>query len=132
MTTELYWLTLTTLMTALFWLPYILNRIKVRGPMTAMGNTTSSSLSHDPWAERAMKAHINAVENLVIFAPLVLTAHVLGISTSLTAIAALIYFFARLAHFIIQTAGIPVLRTLSFAVGMVCQLIFAFSILGWV
>ena len=29
MTTELYWLTLTALMTALFWMPYVLNRMVV-------------------------------------------------------------------------------------------------------
>ena len=129
MTQELYWLTLTTLMTALFWLPYVLNRIKVRELMGAMGNTTAESRPHNAWAERAIAAHRNAVENLVLFAALVLTAHAAGISTDLTAGAAMIYFFARLAHFIIQTIGIPVVRTLAFAVGMVCELIFALTIL---
>ena len=31
MTTELYWLTLTALMTALFWVPYVLNRMVMNG-----------------------------------------------------------------------------------------------------
>ena len=34
---DLFWLTLTVAMTGLFWLPYILDRIKVRGLMSAMG-----------------------------------------------------------------------------------------------
>ena len=37
-----------------------------------------------PEAQRAMKAHENAVDNLAIFVPAVLTAHVLGISTPAT------------------------------------------------
>jgi hypothetical protein len=36
MTAELYWLTLTALLTALMWVPYILNRIAVQGLMAAM------------------------------------------------------------------------------------------------
>ena len=31
MTTELYWMTLTVFMTALFWVPYVLDRYIVRG-----------------------------------------------------------------------------------------------------
>jgi hypothetical protein len=31
MSTELFWLTLTVAMTGLFWVPYILDRITVRG-----------------------------------------------------------------------------------------------------
>ncbi len=130
MTTELYWLVLTTLMTALFWLPYVLNRIMVRGLMGALGNAGPDSAPHAAWAERAIAAHRNAVENLVVFAALVLTANIAGISSTLTAGAAAVYFFARLAHFVIQTAGIPALRTLAFAVGWICQMIFALSILG--
>ena len=130
MTTELYWLALTTLMTALFWLPYVLNRIMVRGLMGALGNTGPDSAPHAEWAERAMAAHRNGVENLVIFAALVLTANLAGVSSTLTAGAAVVYFFARLAHFVIQTTGIPVLRTLAFAAGWLCQMVFALAILG--
>jgi uncharacterized MAPEG superfamily protein len=53
----------------------------------------------------------------VIFAPLVLTARALGIATAVTAFACALYFWSRLAHVVIYTLGIPVLRTLSFAAG---------------
>jgi len=102
----------------------------VRGLMGALGNAGPDSARHAEWAERAMAAHRNAVENLVIFAPLVLVANIAGVSSTLTAGAAAVYFFARLAHFVIQTAGIPVLRTLVFTAGWICQMIFALSILG--
>ena len=35
---ELYWLTLTALMTGLLWVPYILDRIMVRGTTGALAN----------------------------------------------------------------------------------------------
>lgn len=43
MTTELFWLTATVLMTALMWMPYILNRIAVRGLIGALANETLQS-----------------------------------------------------------------------------------------
>jgi uncharacterized MAPEG superfamily protein len=128
MPTELFWLTLTVAMTGLFWVPYILDRIIQRGLMGAMDNPKPDAAPHSPWAERQMRAHTNAVENLVIFAALVLTAHALGISNGATAGACVVYFWARLAHYLIYTFGIPVLRTLSFAVGFVCQVVLVLAI----
>lgn len=131
MTTEFYWLTLTLLMTALFWIPYVLNRMAVRGLMGAMGNAGPDAKPHAPWAERAIAAHRNGIENLAVFAPLVIVANMVSGSTALTAGAAAVYFLARLAHFGLQTAGIPVLRTLAFGAGWACQMVFALVILGF-
>lgn len=128
MSTELFWLTLTVAMTALFWIPYILDRIAVRGLMGAMDNPRPDAVPQSPWAQRTMAAHTNAVENLVVFAPLVLTAQALGISTGTTVSACIIYFWARLAHFVIYALGIPVLRTLSFAVGFIAQAMLVLAI----
>ena len=130
MTKELMWLTLTVAMTGLFWVPYILNRIVVRGLVGAMGYAKDGVAPHSPWAERALLAHRNAVENLVLFAALVLTAHALGLSNDLTRTACIVYFYARLAHFLVYTAGVPVVRTLAFAVGFGAQVALAVAILG--
>ena len=73
-------------------------------------------------------AHVNAVENVAIFAPLVLTARALGIATTVTAFACALYFWSRLAHVVIYTLGIPVLRTLSFAAGFVAQVLLVLAI----
>jgi uncharacterized MAPEG superfamily protein len=81
MSAELFWLVLTVAMTGLIWVPYILDRIMVRGLMGAMANPSPSDKAQPPWARQMMAAHVNAVENLVIFAPLVLTARALGIAT---------------------------------------------------
>ena len=118
---ELFWLTLTVAMTALMWIPYTLDRLSVRGLLGAMDNPTPSDPPQSPWAERQMRAHANAIENLVVFASLVLTLRALNISTGATITACAIYFWARLAHFVIYTLGIPVLRTLAFAVGFLAQ-----------
>jgi len=66
MSTELFWLVLTIAMTGLLWVPYILDRIMVRGLMAAMANPSPKDKPQSAWAERLMAAHINAVENLVV------------------------------------------------------------------
>ncbi|MEE9329074.1 MAG: MAPEG family protein [Parvularculaceae bacterium] len=129
-TPEITWLTYTILMTALFWVPYIINRILEDGLWTALKNPNPDDQPKAGWAVRMMAAHENAVENLVIFAPLAVIVSTFGFSSNLTIMATKLYFFARLAHYIIYSAGIPGLRTLTFAAGFAAQLILALTILG--
>jgi uncharacterized MAPEG superfamily protein len=117
MSKEFFWLMLTIVMTGLMWIPYIVDRAAVRGTAGAMGNPSADDKPQSPWAQRMMAAHANAVENLVLFAPLVLVAHELEISNGTTVAACAVYFWARLAHFIVYTLGIPMLRTLCWTVG---------------
>jgi len=132
-TTELYWLTLTVLMTALFWVPYILDRLIVRGVWPALSDTQpETGERHSLWAQRAIKAHHNAVENLAVFVPAVLTAHLLNVSTPATKLAVVIYFLARLLHFFVYVAGVPLVRTLAFTVGWGAQIVILASILRWI
>ena len=130
MSSELYWLTLTVILTGLLWVPYVLDRIMVRGLMGAMGNPSLDDTPQSAWAQRLQKAHLNAVENLVIFAALVLTLQIMKHSTESTVLACAIYFWARLAHAIIYWAGIPVLRTLAFAVGFLAQVMLVLAVFG--
>lgn len=128
MSVELFWLTLTAVLTGLIWIPYVLDRIMVRGLMGAMANPSPLDKPQSPWAQRMMAAHANAVENLVIFAALVLTAHALTISSPMTILAAALYFWSRLAHLVVYTLGIPVLRTLTFAGGFAAQAMLAMAL----
>ncbi len=130
LSTELYWLTLTLIMTAIMWMPYIVNRLIEHSPLTALMNPQPDLRPTAQWAERLMRAHDNAVENLVIFAPLVLILHIMGISTTMTATACLIYFFARLCHLLLYTFGVPLLRTIAFFIGFLCQMALGLTILG--
>jgi uncharacterized MAPEG superfamily protein len=113
---EFFWLMLTIILTGLMWIPYILDRAAVRGLTGAMGNPSPADKPQSPWAQRMMAAHDNTVENLVLFAPLVIVAHELEISNGATVAACAVYFWARLAHFIVYALGIPVLRTLCWTV----------------
>jgi len=128
MTRELFWLTLTVILTGLLWVPYILNRIQVRGLAGAMANPTRNDKPHAEWASRLMFAHDNAVENLVLFATLVLILAQLDYSTKWTALAFAVYFWARVAHIIVYTMGVPMFRTLAFTVGFAAQAVLALAI----
>lgn len=64
MKTELFYLTLVAAFTGILWVPYILDRLAVRGLNDAVGYPENSK-PQSPWARRLMKAHANAVENLV-------------------------------------------------------------------
>ena len=128
LTPELFWLTLTVILTGLLWVPYVLNRFVVRGLFGTLDNPSRDAKPHAPWANRLMFAHDNAVENLIVFAPLVLILAEIDYSTKWTVYACAVYFWARLAHVIIYAMGIPVLRTLSFTVGFLAQAVLALAI----
>jgi uncharacterized MAPEG superfamily protein len=130
MSSELFWLTLTVIMTGLLWVPYILDRIMVRGLMGAMANPSPRDKPQSVWAQRLQAAHLNAVENLLIFAALVLTLAVQNHSTRSTAIACAVYFWARLVHVVVYTLGIPVARTLAFAVAFLAQIALVLAVFG--
>lgn len=128
MTRELLWLTLTVILTGLLWVPYVLNRCQVRGLTGAMANPSRNDKPHAEWATRLMFAHDNAVENLIIFAPLVLILAQLDYSTNWTVYASAVYFWARVAHVIVYSMGLPVFRTLAFTVGFFAQVVLALAI----
>ncbi|MGB8435665.1 MAG: MAPEG family protein [Burkholderiales bacterium] len=75
-------------------------------------------------------AHHDAVENLVVFAALVLIVGAMNVRNEATAAACATYFWARLVHLLVYTFGVPWLRTLAFAVGFVCQVVLAWQILA--
>lgn len=128
MTPELFWLTLTVILTGLLWVPYTLNRVAVRGLAGSMANPSRNDKPHAEWATRLMFAHDNAVENLIIFAPLVLILSELDYSTKWTVYAAAVYFWARVAHLIVYTLGLPVFRTVAFTIGFLAQAVLALAI----
>ena len=128
MNTELLYLALVTAFTGILRLPYVLDRIIVRGLMDAVGYPDHPK-PQSPWAQRLMKAHANAVENLVVFATLILLAHALSITSAAIATAAVVYFWARVVHAVSYTLGVPWVRTLSFAAGFCAQAVVAWQIL---
>jgi len=132
MTPELYWLALSAVFLLVCWLPYIMDRTLVRGLPRALGNPRDDDKPQSAWAVRAQKAHQNGVENLVVMATLVIVAHLAKISTSTTVLMVQVYFWARIAHFVVFTAGVPYVRTLTFFAGWVATAWIALAILGLV
>ena len=138
MTPDLYWLTLSAVATMLMSLPYVFESILRVGPVDATGysaDKTSGGFDRPgetpaPWAARAYRAHRNALESFAILAALVLTAHILNLGGGLVAQAAQFYFFARLAHYIVYVAGVPVLRTLTFFACLGALLAIAYALLA--
>jgi len=119
MTSELMSLTWVVALSAVMWVPYILNTIMVQGLVDAVGYPDNPK-PLAPWAVRMKKAHYNAVENLVVFSALVLMLNAAGVSNETTVLACNIFFWARLVHLVVYTFGIPWLRTLSFAASWLC------------
>jgi uncharacterized MAPEG superfamily protein len=124
-TPELYALTIISGATALMWVPYVMARMITHGVMAAIGTPGAGYPVDAPWADRARRAHLNAIENLAVFAPLVLVAAIVEVSTRATVLSAQIYVVARLAHYVIYTAGIPVVRTIAFLVGAIATVVIA-------
>lgn len=128
MKTELLYLAFVTALTGLLWVPYILDRVATRGLLDAVGYPDNPK-PQSPWARRLMKAHANAVENLVVFAALVLLAHAAGVSNAAIGAAAVVYFWARVVHALAYTFAVPWVRTLAFAVGFLAQAVVAWQLL---
>lgn len=127
---ELTWLTLTALATGLMWLPHILWLIADRGLIGALMDGEHDIAYTAAWAARARRAHLNAVENLAVFAALIAAVAISGRGDALTAQAAALFFAVRMAHFAVYVAGLPVVRTVLFFAGVACQLAIGLRLLG--
>lgn len=127
---ELYWLSATALLTALMWVPYTLQLIGKMGTVSAFWDPYHETPITSRWGQRAKRAHVNAVENLTIFAPLALAVHGAGLGNATTAAACAAYFTARAAHYAVYVLAVPLARSLLFLVGVGCQIILAARLLG--
>ena len=129
MKTEIQYLVYVTALTGLMWVPYVLDRFVTWGIGDTVGYPAQPK-PQSPWAERLLKAHRNAVENLVVFAALVLAANAVGVSGPAVADAAVLYFWSRVVHVLAYTFAVPWLRTLGFLGGFAAQAIVACQILA--
>jgi len=128
--TSLEWLAASAILTALLWVPYVLERMASLGVIGALKPVDpEDELRQRLWALRAKRAHYNAVENLVVFATLILVAHAMGRAEDPQVLfATQIYFWARLVHYPALAMGWPGVRTVAFLVGFAAQMIVALKI----
>ncbi len=131
MTTELWYLFLTSVLLTVLWIPFISGQATTFGFLTPDEYRNLRNDEGAPaWVRRANRAHINLVEQFGAFAGLIVVAHLAGVSTPVTAIAAAVFFWARIVHAVVMIAGIAVamLRTLVFSVGFLSLLVIAWEI----
>jgi uncharacterized MAPEG superfamily protein len=119
MTTELRYLVLTAILTGALWIPVVIGYVSARGALKPQDYVVAPTSPLPSWVNRANRAHMNAVESFAPFAAVVLAAHAVSVSTAITATAASIFFWARLAHAVIHISGFSRLlaRTIVFTVG---------------
>ena len=103
----LVWAALLTVVQAVVATQGAFNQV---GLMTLAGNREGMPEIRG-WGGRAQRAHRNMLENLVLFAILVLAAVVAGKTNDTTLLGAQIFLWARVAYAVIYVAGIPWLRT---------------------
>lgn len=130
MTSLEFYTSLSALWIALAWLPYILDRLVVRGIPGAMANYSADAKPQSAWAQRAQRAHTVAIESFVPFAALAVISVIKMPDDGLAGTLAMIYFFGIFAHYWIYLFGVPVLRTLSFAAAALSTAALGLRVLG--
>ncbi len=117
METAYYYLALSGILTLLLWTPYIVGRMFVWGIPTFLTNYPENFPKEEPetplWMDRAKRAHLNMVETMPAFVAVVVAAGLLGDASIAETVGtwAKVFFFARIAHAVVYTFGIPGLRT---------------------
>ena len=135
METAYTYLALSGVLAVLLWTPYILARVFVWGLPTFLNNYPEGFPAKQPeppmWAQRAQRAHLNMVETLPALVAVVLAAGTLAAAGEHETIGMLVkvFFFARIAHAVVYTLGIPFLRTPVYLVSWACVLLIGFHAL---
>jgi uncharacterized MAPEG superfamily protein len=124
---ELTYLLLSVLLTFVQVLIAAAAANQVVGLNTLAGNR--EGLTELPgFAGRAKRAHLNMLENMVLFSALVLIAVVANKTNATTALGALIFFWARLVYAVIYLIGVPWLRTLAWFVSVIGMVLIAWQL----
>jgi uncharacterized MAPEG superfamily protein len=124
---ELRYLIYVAVLLAVIWVPYILSHITQVGLVKALSYTNEDAMPG--WAKRLKKAHYNLVENIPLFAVAVIAGEIANVHTGTTALCAMVFFWARVAHPIAQMAQIWGTRTAAFFIGWAAVVIQLFAVL---
>jgi uncharacterized MAPEG superfamily protein len=96
--------------------------------LTTLAGNRDDLPTYTGFAGRAKRAHLNMLENMVLFSALVLIAVVAQKTNASTAMGALIFFWARLIYAVIYLLGVPWLRTLAWAVSVIGMIMVAWPL----
>ena len=128
---------MTIELTMLFWAGVLTLAQVVVAVLLTLGQVILSELAGNrdglpapsDMAGRAVRAHANMLESLVLFAILVLIIQIAGLNNDQTALGAQIFVGARLVHAIVYLVGVPWLRTGVWAVSIIGLVMMAWPIL---
>ena len=131
MTTELFYLLCTSLLTGALWVPVVIGYVRSRGVLTPESYRVAPTSTLPDWVNRANRAHVNAVENFAPFAAVVLVGHLIGVHGAITELCAATYFYARLLHAAVHVSGFGHFkaRTVLFTVAWAAFVTFAITLL---
>ena len=82
------------------------------------------------WQARTKRCVDNHREGLVMFAPLVLIAAGLDLSNWMTVWGAQLFFYSRVAHAIVYLAGLPLIRSVFWFIGIVGTAMILLALFG--
>ena len=131
LSSELYWLTLNVILTAVMVLPYAAYRLNKLGGIVQVFKTPlpGDTPFDEAWAHRAYRAYMNAFEGIALFAPLAIAVHLAGIGNEVTAIACAVYFWSRVVYAPLYYFEVPYLKTTAWSIGLTATLVLAYELL---
>lgn len=98
--------------------------------LTKMANARDDLGPPSVWQARTKRCVDNHREGLIMFAPLALIAAHQDISTTMTVWGAQLFFYSRVAHAVVYLAGLPQIRPLFWAIGIVGTIMMFLALFG--
>lgn len=127
MSFEMLMLGFTTLLLMFAWLPGSVAKYQAYGWNWLLSNRSTEGLPPLPeWGQRCVRADNNLRANYPAFAVAVLLLAFTGGFTPGTALASAVFLGARLVHMPAYAAGLPWMRTLAWALGLLATLYLLF------
>jgi len=126
MAVELEYLVWTALLTLFIRMTWMFDKVRMRG-LAKVTRYPDDSEPLSGWEARPWIANQDAIQNLVIFAVLVIALQLAGHGNAITHAAAAIYFWARLCHFVVYVFAVPRIKTIAFLVAVGAQLALAWQ-----
>lgn len=128
MTVELRILVWSALLTFLLVVIAAVGAVRDVG-LTRLAGNRENLPEFSGWTGRAIRAHRNMLENLVLFAIAVIVAKLAGVSNANTVFGAQLFFWGRVAHAGLYIAGVAWARTAAYGVSMVGLLMILLQLL---
>ena len=128
---EIYYLILVTFFCGLLWIPYVMERFFRIGIKETCGYG-DKNINIPQWASRAKLAHLNLIENLPLFAILIIVITFQDYNNQQTETGSMIFFYSRILHYFIYVFGVPYFRTLFFVASWIGLIIISVPLLSFI